>query len=60
MRFNLSCIGDEKMYSCIFSKYKNTQADKALIQAYKKLKIKFKEFSFLKRGSDERRTILLE
>ena len=52
--FNLSCIGDEKMYSCIFSKYKNTQADKALIQAYKKLKIKFKEFSFLERGSDER------
>ena len=42
------------MYSCIFSKYKNTQADKALIQAYKKLKIKFKEFSFLERGSDER------
>ena len=36
------------------SKYKNTQADKALIKAYKELGIKFKGYSFLKRGSDER------
>ena len=52
--YNLSCIGDERNYSCMFSKYKNTQADKALIKAYKELGIKFKSYSFLKRGSDER------
>ena len=50
----LSCVGDEKMYSCIFSKYKNAMSDQALLEAYKKLNIKFKEYSFLKRGSDER------
>ncbi len=50
----LSCIGDERMYSCIFSKYKNSMSDKALIHAYKKMKIKYKEYSFLERGSDER------
>ena len=38
----------------MFSKYNNTQADKALRLAYKKLNIKFKSYSFLKRGSDER------
>jgi aminopeptidase-like protein len=52
--YNLSCIGDEKNYSCMFSKYNNSQADKALRLAYKKLKIKYKSYSFLKRGSDER------
>ena len=52
--YNLSCIGDERNYSCMFSKYNNTQADKALRLAYKKLKIKYKSYSFLKRGSDER------
>lgn len=52
--YNITCIGDERTHSCIFSKYKNTQSDDALIKAYKKLKIKYKEYSFLKRGSDER------
>lgn len=52
--FNLTCIGDERMHSCMFSKYENSQSDKSLKKAYKKLKIKFKIFSFLKRGSDER------
>ena len=52
--FNLSCIGDEREHSCMFSKYKNTPADQAIIEAYNKLKIKFKRYSFLERGSDER------
>ena len=53
--FNLSCIGDERQHSCMFSKYKNSPSDIAIIQAYKKLKIKkFKIYSFLERGSDER------
>ena len=52
--FNLSCIGDDRAYSCMTTKYGNTLSDKAIISAYKKLKIKFKKFSFLDRGSDER------
>ena len=52
--YNLSCIGDERMHSCMFSKYENSPSDMSLIEAYKKLKIKYKKFSFLKRGSDER------
>ena len=52
--YNLTCIGDERMHSCMKSKYKNSPSDKSLIEAYKKLKIKFKEYFFLERGSDER------
>ncbi len=52
--YNLTCIGDNRMHSCMLSKYKNKLADKSLIEAYKSLKIKFKIHSFLKNGSDER------
>ena len=52
--YNLSCIGDEREYSCMYSKYGDTQADKALNKAFNALKISFKTYSFLKRGSDER------
>ena len=52
--FNLTCLGDERMYSCMLSKYSDSISDEALIKAYKILKLKFKRYSFLKRGSDER------
>ena len=53
--YNLSCIGDERQHSCMFSKYQNSPSDEALIEAYKLLKIKnYKVYSFLKRGSDDR------
>jgi aminopeptidase-like protein len=53
--YNLSCIGDDRKHSCMLSKYKNSPSDFALLNAYKKLKIKkYKIYSFLKRGSDER------
>ena len=52
--YNLSCIGDEQQHSCMLSKYKNSPSDYSLISAYKKLNIKYKEYSFLERGSDER------
>tara|TARA_B100000579_G_C22809416_1_gene844346 strand:- start:477 stop:1763 length:1287 start_codon:yes stop_codon:yes gene_type:complete len=53
--YNLSCIGDERQHSCMFSKYQNSPSDEAIIEAYKKLKIKnYKIYSFLNRGSDER------
>ncbi len=53
--YNLSCIGDERQHSCMFSKYQNSPSDEAIIDAYKFLKIKnYKVYPFLKRGSDER------
>ena len=53
--YNLTCIGDERQHSCMFSKYENSPSDEAIVDAYKKLKIKkYKVYSFLKRGSDER------
>mgnify|MGYP001184498851 CR=1 FL=1 len=52
--FNLTCIGDERMYSCMLSKYRDSISDDAIIKAYKKLNLKFKKYSFLKRASDER------
>ena len=53
--FNLSCIGDERNHSCMFTKKENMPSDEAIVEAYKKLKIKkYKIFSFLERGSDER------
>ena len=53
--YNLSCIGDDRQHSCMFSKYSNSPSDEAIIQSYKKLKINnYKIYSFLKRGSDER------
>ena len=53
--YNLSCIGDDRQHSCMFSKKENAPSDEAMIEAYKKLNIKkYKIYSFLKRGSDER------
>ena len=53
--YNLSCIGDERQYSCMFSKYQNSPSDESLVEAFEKLNIKkYKVYSFLKRGSDER------
>ena len=53
--YNLSCIGDERQYSCMFSKYENSPSDEAVIKAFKLLDIKnYKIYSFLERGSDER------
>ena len=53
--YNITCIGDDRQHSCMFSKYQNSPSDEAIIQAYKLLKIKkYKIYSFLERGSDER------
>ncbi|MDB4157549.1 DUF4910 domain-containing protein [Candidatus Pelagibacter sp.] len=52
--YNLSCVGDDRQHSCILSKNENTPSDRALLEAYKKLKIKYRKYSFLERGSDER------
>ena len=50
----LSCIGDERSYSFMPTKYGDTISDVAAKKAFKKLNIKYKKYSFLKRGSDER------
>ncbi len=52
--FNLSCIGDERQHSCMLTKKENAPSDDAVIQAYKKLGLRYKKYSFLQRGSDER------
>ena len=52
--YTLSCIGDNRSYSYLYTKYKNSLSDKAAEKAFKKLKIKYKKYLFLKRGSDER------
>ena len=50
----LTCIGDERNYSYLYSKYKNSISDQAAIKAFKNLNVKFKKYDFLSRGSDER------
>ena len=52
--FNLSCIGDERAYSYVASRYGNTLADKIASNVLKWLTPDFKRYSFLGRGSDER------
>ncbi len=52
--FNLSCIGDERAYSYVASRYGNTLADKIASNVLKLRAPDFKKYSFLFRGSDER------
>lgn len=53
--FNITCVGDERCYSFLPSKYGNTLADRALKHVLRwKTKESFIEYSWLDRGSDER------
>ena len=53
--FVLVCIGDNKTYSYLSSRSGNTLADKAIKIGLKKSKVKkYKKYSYLERGSDER------
>lgn len=52
--FILTCVGDNKKFSILSSKYNDTSIDKICIEAYKKMSLKVKRYSFLERGSDER------
>jgi len=51
--FNLSCVGFGKKFSLIMSKEENTYADKIALRNLTKYG-KFKKYSFLERGSNER------
>ena len=50
--FNISCIGDDRCYSYLSTRYGNTLSDKVSKHILKN--IDYVEYSFLDRGSDER------
>ena len=50
----ITCVGDNNNFSYLPTKYGNTTLDKIILSTFKKNKIKFKKYSFLSRGSDER------
>ncbi len=53
--FNLSCVGDNRTYSMVHTKYADTLADRVLENVLKfHTDDKFDNYSFLHRGSDER------
>lgn len=52
--FNLSCVGDNRTYSVIHSRYGNTLADRVMENVLKFHAPDFCDYSYLHRGSDER------
>lgn len=52
--FNISCVGDNRTFSYVASRYGNTLADKVAKNVLHFYYPEYKEYSFLKRGSDER------
>lgn len=52
--FNLSCVGDDNQFSMVESRYGNTLADRVLKNVLGYYAENFKQYSYLKRGSDER------
>lgn len=51
--FILSCVGDDRTYSIVESRYADTLADKVLNNVLK-FRGKYDRYSYLQRGSDER------
>jgi len=52
--FNISCIGDERGYSYVASRYENTLADRVASNVLAFEHPNFVKYTFLDRGSDER------
>jgi aminopeptidase-like protein len=52
--FNISCVGDERAYSYVESRYADTLADKVAECVLSSRETKSIRYSFLDRGSDER------
>lgn len=51
---NVTCVGDDRVYSLIPTRYGNTKADNHMQHVLKHFNPGFKNYSFLQRGSDER------
>ena len=52
--FNLSCVGDNRTFSYVASRYGDTLADKVAKNVLHFYYPQYKRYSFLQRGSDER------
>ncbi|MCR5627421.1 MAG: DUF4910 domain-containing protein, partial [Lachnospiraceae bacterium] len=52
--FNLTCVGDDRTYSVVQSRYEDTLADKVLGNVLKYHYPDYDSYSYLERGSDER------
>ena len=52
--FNLTCVGDNRTYSIVHSRYADTLADKVLTNVLKNHYPDYMDYSYLERGSDER------
>ena len=52
--WNLSCVGDDRTYSMVATRYGDTLADKVTKNVLRFVHPDYKFFSFLNRGSDER------
>ncbi len=52
--FNLTCVGDDRTYSLVHSKYRDTLADRVLEAVLRYHAPGYQDYSYLARGSDER------
>lgn len=52
--WNVSCVGDDRTYSYVASRYGNTLADKVTKNVLSFIYPQYKNYSYLQRGSDER------
>ncbi len=52
--FNVTCVGDDKNYSYLPTRYGNTYADKVALNVLSNKHPEFTRYTFLDRGSDER------
>jgi len=52
--FNLTCVGDDRTYSIVHSRYADTLADRVLTNVLRFHYPEYKDYDYTKRGSDER------